>query len=80
MGENVLAVLGVAAIAAAVGGLSGQWWWSVLVVGLALVAAAYAAHTYNTAVVELAAPPVAEPDAPPRPASAPAPRPMRSVK
>lgn len=47
MAGNLLGLLGLVAFALAVGGLTGNWWWSVLVggamaVGLSVVAATHA--------------------------------------
>lgn len=53
MAGNVLGSLGIVAVATAVGGLTGNWWWMLLVLGVALCLAAYAAYTY-AAGVELA--------------------------
>lgn len=69
MHVNVLAVLGIAAVAAAVGGGLG-WWWSLGVVGVALLAAAYVAH--------LAGQQPAADEPAPRPPPAPAAAPVNS--
>lgn len=61
MHVNILATLGIAAVAAAVGGASGNWWYSLGVVGLALLAAARAAHV---AMVRAAAEPEVDPEPP----------------
>ena len=39
--SNVIGLLGLAAVAVAVGGLTGTWWWSLLVGGVAAVGVAY---------------------------------------
>ncbi|MEU4576621.1 hypothetical protein [Nonomuraea sp. NPDC023979] len=41
--SNLVGVLGLVAVALAVGGLSGSWWWSVLVGGVFAVGLAYVA-------------------------------------
>jgi peptidoglycan/LPS O-acetylase OafA/YrhL len=41
--SNLVGVLGLVAVALAVGGLTGNWWWSVLVGGVFAVGLAYAA-------------------------------------
>lgn len=37
MMTNLFGLAGVAAVAAAVGGLTGNWWWSMFVAGVAVV-------------------------------------------
>lgn len=46
---NLLGVLGLAAFALAVGGLAGNWWWSVLVGAVFAVGLSYIAQTQATA-------------------------------
>jgi hypothetical protein len=46
---NLLGVLGLAAVVLAVGGLTGNWWWSVLVGGLFAVAVSYVANLNQAA-------------------------------
>lgn len=41
--SNVIGLAGLAAVALAIGGLTGVWWWSLLVAGAELVAVAYLA-------------------------------------
>lgn len=41
--SNLVGVLGLAAVVIAIGGLSGNWWWSVLSGGLSAVGVAYLA-------------------------------------
>lgn len=47
--SDALSTLGVTVLAAGVGGAVGNWWWSAVVVGLALLAGAYAAHVREEA-------------------------------
>jgi ammonia channel protein AmtB len=42
--SNVLGLAGLVAVTAAVGGLTGNWWWSVLVGGLAVTVLAVIAQ------------------------------------
>ncbi len=39
--SNVIGLAGLAAVAVAIGGLTGTWWWALLVAGVELVAVAY---------------------------------------
>ncbi|MCK2214280.1 hypothetical protein MF672_010825 [Actinomadura sp. ATCC 31491] len=39
--SNVIGLAGLAAVAVAIGGLTGVWWWALLVAGVELVAVAY---------------------------------------
>ncbi len=48
LGSNLLGLAGLVAFALALGGLTGNWWWSVLVGGVFAVALAYLAQ-YNAA-------------------------------
>lgn len=43
LGTNLLGVVGLLAVVVAVGGLTGNWWWSLLLGGLAAVGLAYVA-------------------------------------
>ena len=70
--SDALSTLGVAVLAAGVGGATGSWWCSAIVVGLALLAGGYAAHVRENgtpAVVDEAEPLAAEPPRP-QPATA----------
>jgi hypothetical protein len=42
--SNLLGLAGLVAVVAAVGGLTGNWWWSALAGGIAAVALSYIAH------------------------------------
>ncbi len=46
---NLLGLLGLVAFALAVGGLTGNWWWSVLVGGVFAVGLSYIAQTHAAA-------------------------------
>lgn len=41
--SNLIGLAGLAAVAVAIGGLTGIWWWALLVAGVELVAVAYLA-------------------------------------
>lgn len=43
---NLLGLLGLAAVVLAVGGLTSNWWWSVLLGGLVAVGLSYVAQTH----------------------------------
>lgn len=43
---NVVGLLGLLAIVLAIGGLTGNWWWSVLAGGVFATALAYVAQTH----------------------------------
>lgn len=43
---NVVGLLGLLGIVLAIGGLTGNWWWSVLTGGVFAVALAYVAQTH----------------------------------
>lgn len=45
LGANLLGLLGLVAVALAVGGLAGSWWWSALVGGVLAVGLATLAQT-----------------------------------
>lgn len=49
---NLVGLLGLVAFAVAVGGLTGNWWWSVLLGGVAAVGLSYVAQTHTAAAVE----------------------------
>lgn len=59
LAANLVGLLGLVAMVLAVGGLTGNWWWSVLTGGMVAVGLAYVAQMH------VAADSVAEP-APPR--------------
>jgi len=46
---NLLGLLGLIAAVVAVGGLTGNWWWSVLAGGFISVGLSYVAQTYAAA-------------------------------
>lgn len=46
MFSNVLGVAGLVAFALAIGGLTGNWWWSALVGGVFAVGLSYIAQTH----------------------------------
>lgn len=52
--SNLVGLLGLVAVALAVGGLTGTWWWSVLVGGVFAVVLAALAQTHAAAAVEAA--------------------------
>lgn len=45
--SNIVGLLGLLGIVLAVGGLTGNWWWSVLTAGVFGVALAYVAQTHD---------------------------------
>jgi len=49
MFANLLGLAGLIAVALAVGGLTGSWWWSVLVGGVFAVGLSYIAQTHAAA-------------------------------
>lgn len=49
LGANLLGLAGLVAFALAIGGLTGNWWWSVLVGGVLAVGLAYIAQTHAVA-------------------------------
>jgi hypothetical protein len=49
---NLVGLLGLIAAVLAVGGLTGNWWWSVLVGGLVSVGLSYVAQTHVAATAE----------------------------
>lgn len=57
-GANIVGLLGLLGVVLAVGGLAGNWWWSVLVGGVFAVGLSYIAQTHAAAEAEAApAPP-----------------------
>lgn len=64
---NLLGLAGLVAVALAVGGLAGSWWWSALVGGVFAVGLSYVAQTQAAA----AAPVLEEPTVPLRAVEAP---------
>lgn len=64
LGANLVGLVGLVAVAVAVGGLTGDWWWSVLVGGVFAVALAWVAQTQS-------GPPVRDVAAVPAPAGVP---------
>lgn len=53
---NLVGLLGLVAVALAVGGLTGSWWWSVLVGGVFAVGLSYIAQTHAAAEADAAVP------------------------
>ena len=49
LGANLAGLLGLVAVALAVGGLTGCWWWSLLLGGLFAVGLSYVAQTHAAA-------------------------------
>ena len=49
---NLVGMLGLIAAVLAVGGLTGNWWWSVLVGGLVAVGLSYVAQTHAATAAE----------------------------
>lgn len=49
LGANLLGLFGLVAFALAIGGLTGNWWWSVLVGGVFAVGLSYVAQTHAVA-------------------------------
>jgi hypothetical protein len=56
LAANLVGLLGLVAAVLAVGGLTGNWWWSVLVGGLVAVGLSYIAQTHLAVEVEPAKP------------------------
>jgi hypothetical protein len=56
LAANIIGLLGLLGIVLAVGGLTGNWWWSVLTGGLISVGLSYVAQTHAAAEVEPAKP------------------------
>lgn len=52
MGKNVLGVCAAAALATSIGGITGDWWWSLFVVGLVLALMSWAAHRWEFAELD----------------------------
>lgn len=57
--SNLVGLLGILGFVLAVGGLAGNWWWSVLTGGAACVALSWIAQTHAEEVVPAQAPTVA---------------------
>lgn len=55
LGANLIGLAGLVAVAVAVGGLTGTWWWSVLAGGVFAVALAWVAQTQQLPVRDVAA-------------------------
>lgn len=72
LGMNLVGLFGLIAVALAVGGLTGNWWWSALVGGGFAVGLSWVAATHAQAEV-------AEPAEAERPRLAPAPASARSA-
>lgn len=51
-GSNLLGLAGLAAVIVAVGGLSGNWWWSLLAAGATAVGMAVLAQLNHSAVAQ----------------------------
>lgn len=49
IGANLVGLLGLVAVALAIGGLTGNWWWSALVGGAFAVGLSYIAQTHVAA-------------------------------
>lgn len=49
---NLLGLFGLIAVVAAVGGLTGNWWWSLLLGGAVAVGLSYVAQTHAVAAAE----------------------------
>lgn len=56
IGANLTGLLGLIAIVVAVGGLTGNWWWSVLLGGAFAVGLSYIAQTHAAAEADVAVP------------------------
>jgi hypothetical protein len=56
LASNLAGLLGLLAAVLAIGGLTGNWWWSVLAGGLVLVGLSYVAQTHLAVEVEPAKP------------------------
>ena len=54
---NLVGLLGLVAVVLAVGGLTGNWWWSALTGGVVAVALSYVAQTHAAAKAAAPAPP-----------------------
>lgn len=55
LAANLLGVLGLAGVVVAIGGLTGNWWWSALAGGLVLTGLSYVSLTYATSSATTAA-------------------------
>lgn len=69
--SNLVGLLGILGFVLAVGGLTGNWWWSVLTGGAACVALSWIAQTHTEEAAPARAPTVAVAAASVRPAAAP---------
>jgi len=58
LAANLIGLLGLIGVALAVGGLAGNWWWSVLVGGVFAVGLSYVAQTHAVAAEADATAPV----------------------
>lgn len=56
LAANLIGLLGLLGVVLAVGGLTGNWWWSVLTGGLISVGLSYVAQTHAAAEAEPAKP------------------------
>ena len=56
LAANLLGLLGLLAVVLAVGGLTGNWWWSVLTGGVISVGLSWVAQTHAAAEVDPAKP------------------------
>lgn len=54
LASNLLGLLGLLAAVLAIGGLTGNWWWSALTGGLVLVGLSYVAQTHLAVEAEVA--------------------------
>lgn len=54
---NLVGLAGLIAVVLAVGGLTGNWWWSVLAAGAIAVGLSYVAQTHAAAEAKPVAPP-----------------------
>ena len=52
LGANLVGLLGLVAAVLAIGGLTGNWWWSVLAGGLVAVVLSYVAQTHAVSAAE----------------------------
>lgn len=68
--SNLVGLAGLVAVAVAIGGLTGIWWWALLVAGVELVAVAYLAGQADVDQAAVGARPAAAPvTAAPRPSA-----------
>jgi hypothetical protein len=59
LGANLVGLVGLVWVALAVGGLTGNWWWSLLIGGVFAVGLSYIAQTHAAAAESDVAVPVA---------------------